>query len=304
MKRSTIESGLALAILVLTTLQGGASGLSGQAELRAVLEKTRWIAYAPTHYFPAESPPVLPSDADLVADLKALRGAGFDGLVTYGSDVERIPALAQRTGFHRMLVGIWDPWSLRERANVVRSAREYRELIAGVVVGNEGLSAGRYRLEALCRAMAEIGRKTRKPVSTTEPFDWLLSEPRLAACSSFLTVNAHPYFSNRKSPQEAVRWTVEAWNALRARYPNKVLLLKEVGLPSAGDDGLSEQNQREYYSQLARTRVVFAYFEAFDAMPRFKDGKIEQSWGLWKADRTPKAVVGALPWRAKETQLH
>jgi hypothetical protein len=45
------------------------------------------------------------------------------------------------------------------------------------------------------------------------------------------------------------------------------------------------------------TAVTFVYFEALDAAPRFKQGAIEQSWGLWHSDRTPKSVVGALPWR-------
>ena len=267
----------------------------GEAELRCILAETRWIAYAPTHYFPAESPPVLPSEADLVADLKVLRRAGFDGLITYGSDVERIPALADQVGFRRLLVGIWNPFSASERASVLRSVHEHGGLIVGVVVGNEGLSAGRYHLEALCAAMAEIGRSTGKPVSTTEPIDWLLSEPRLADCSTFLTVNAHPYFSNRKSPIDAVAWTLEAWNAVRKWFPTKPVLFKEVGLPSVGI-GSGEENQKEYYLRLARTQVVFAYFEAFDATSRFKNGIVEQSWGLWRSDRTPKAIVDALPW--------
>ena len=42
------------------------------------------------------------------------------------------------------------------------------------------------------------------------------------------------------------------------------------------------------------------YFEAFDA--RFKDGPIEQSWGLWRSDRTPKLIIQILPWRKEDRQ--
>lgn len=303
MRFKTVEAVFGCAAFLLIAPQAVLHARTNPSQLRTILEKTRWIAYAPTHYFPAASPPVLPSDAELEADLGVLRDVGFDGLITYGSDVEKIPAIAYKVGFRRMLVGIWDPWNPRERTNALRSVQKYSKLIAGVIVGNEGLSAGRYNVESLCKAMAEIGKITGKPISTTEPFDWILSEPRLAGCSAFLTVNAHPYFSNRKRPEDAVQWTFDAWNSLRSAYPSKPLLLKEVGLPTAGDEGLSEANQREYYLRLAQTHVVFAYFEAFDATPRFKAGVVEQSWGLWKADRTPKDIIDALPWRTNGQHL-
>jgi exo-beta-1,3-glucanase (GH17 family) len=198
-----------------------------------------------------------------------------------------------------MLLGVWNPFSAAEKTQATRVVREHRRLIAGLIVGNEGLLTGRYNIEALCRAMRDFQAATGKPVSTTEPVEWLLAEPQMASCSSFITVNAHPYFSNQKTPAQAVQWTVEAWEAVRSAYHDKPLLFKEVGLPSAGDDGLSEEAQKEYYVVLAKTPVVFSYFEAFNATPRFKEGLIEQSFGLWTSDRRPKAVVQALPWREK-----
>jgi exo-beta-1,3-glucanase (GH17 family) len=287
-----------LSALSLVTLLTEVHSASPETEMRHILGGTRWIAYAPTHYFPAESPPVTPSVASLTADLELLRGAGFDGLITYGADIDGLPDVASRLGFRRLIVGIWDPSSARERAYVMKAVMEHGGLIAGVIVGNEGILTGRYSLDMLCSAMAQIGRATGKPVSTTEPVDWILSEPRLAGCSGFITVNAHPYFSNRRLPADAVQWTVEAWDAIRKRYPGKPLLFKEVGLPTAGDRLLSEEGQKAYYVQLSRTQVVFTYFEAFDATARFKNGLVEQSWGLWRADRTPKALVSALPWRS------
>ncbi len=262
-----------------------------------LLSTQHWIGYAPTNYFPNESPPVLPPESSLRADLTILREAGFTGLITYGTQVEAIPRIAEELGFKAMLLGIWDPFNATERTQALNAVRQHGGLVRGLIVGNEGLTTGRYGTEALCKAMTEIKNASGKPVSTTEPVDWLLSDRTIGNCLSFVTVNAHPYFSNRKSPNEAVRWTVEAWDALRKQYPAKALLLKEVGLASAGDEGLTEQAQKEYYQNLAKTQVIFAYFEAFDATPRFKQGLIEQAWGLWTSDRHPKAVVAVLPWR-------
>jgi exo-beta-1,3-glucanase (GH17 family) len=289
-----------LLVVILITVSGHAQD-PAPTNLKSLIEGHRWISYAPTNYFPAESPPVLPSEDSVRADLQTIRAAGFTGLITYSAQVESAPGIAEHLGFEAMLLGVWNPFSAREKAQAIRAVKKHKHLIAGLIVGNEGLLTGRYNIETLCRAMRDIQAATGKPVSTTEPVDWLLSEPQLAACSSFLTANAHPYFSNQKTPAQAVQWTVEAWDAVRSKYPDKPVLFKEVGLPSAGDDGLSEESQKEYYVALAKTPVVFSYFEAFDATPRFKEGLIEQSWGLWRSDRRPKAVVQALPWR-KQTR--
>lgn len=271
----------------------------GNPPLAALLGSTHWVSYAPTGYFPAERPPVWPSSESVAADLSTLREGGFSGLVTYGAELSAIPSVAARLGFKALLLGIWDPTSEAETRAASDAARKYPSLLAGFIVGNEGLMDGRYDVEAVCASMRALSQATGKPVSTTEPVDWVLSEPRIAECSTFLTVNAHPFFAGERRPADAVAWTVEAWNAVHTKHPDKPVLFKEVGLPSAGSDGLSEEAQAEYYTGLARSPVVFAYFEAFDATPRFKAGLIEQSWGLWRSDRRPKPVVRALPWRER-----
>ncbi len=73
-------------------------------------------------------------------------------------------------------------------------------------------------------------------------------------------------------------------------------------MPTAGDEAMGECAQKEYYTLLAEMDVVFCYFEAFDASPRFKDGEIEQSGGLWRSDRIPKLIVAALPWKREKQE--
>ena len=283
--------------LLLTCLRAAAE--PHPPTIAQILAQTHWISYAPTHYYPGETPPVSPDIESLTDDLSILRGAGFDGLITYSADVGSIPSLAEKIGFRRMLIGIWDPWSPAERRELLKAVAEHRDLIAGVIVGNEGLMSGRYNVSSLCEAMSDLRRMTSKPVSSTEPVDWVLGERRLAECSTFLTVNAHPYFSNHVEPEDAVRWTIVTWNAIRQRYPRMPLIMKELGLPSRGAALLSEESQKTYYQRLSRTEVVFSYFEAFDADPRFKRGAVEQAWGLWRSDRTPKKVVGTLRWSSR-----
>lgn len=273
-----------------------AAGVADRVAIAQKLARTHWISYAPTRYFPAETPPVYPDTESVASDLRVLRAAGFDGLITYSSELGNVVAEAKRAGFHSMLIGVWDPWSAAERTLLLNAVGNHRDLIAGIVVGNEGLESGRYNVTSLCGAMKDLRRMTSKPVSSTEPVDRVLADQMLAQCSDFLSVNAHPYFSNHREPVDAVRWTLVAWNAIRQTFPGRPLLFKEVGLPTRGASGLTEDAQKKYYQLLSRTEIVFSYFEAFDATPRFKRGLIEQSWGLWRADRTPKPIVDALPW--------
>jgi len=269
-------------------------------KLGSDLRSRRWICYAPTHFYPEERPPVYPSVESIEEDLRTIRSAGFDALITYSSDVKDIPRIARKLGFRSILLGVWDPWDDREQEASVAAVKENEDQILGLIVGNEGLTSGRYQREPLCLALRRFAKLTGKPVGTSEPVDWFLGDGRLATCSDFLAVNTHPYFSGHRVPVDAVRWTVAAWTALNSSYPNRPVILKEVGLPSAGDELLNEDVQRIYYESLAHTNVIFAYFEAFDATPRFKKGLLEQSWGLWRADRTPKAIVLGLPWRTSK----
>jgi len=266
--------------------------------LEKVISRQHWISYAPTHYFPANSPPIIPSAVSVREDLVTLREAGFTGLITYGAQVESIPDVAEDLGFRAMILGIWDPFSTNEKEQALKAVRDHRRLILGLIGGNEGLLNGRYDVETLCGTMDEIRKSSGKPVSTTEPVDWILSESKIGSCSSFITANAHPYFANRKMPAAAVEWTVQAWGAVRNKYPRMAVLLKEVGLPSGGDEAMSQEAQRQYYVGLAKTPILFSYFEAYDATPRFKEGSTEQSWGLWTAERRPKSIVESLPWRS------
>lgn len=283
-----------LALLLLSSIRGqpADNGALGRS-----IRSTRWISYAPTGYFPGEDPPTLPSNASIRADLAVIREAGFDGIITYGMDISHLPDLISQEGFRSMLLGVWNPLSQSELKRAISAVKRNSKLVLGVIIGNEGLLRGDYTVERLCDALGMVRMATGKPVSSTEPVDVFFGEKRLAECSSFLTVNAHPYFTGRKSVPDALQWTTQAWDAIRSIYSGKPTIFKETGLPSRGDTVLNEAVQKEYFVGLAKTNVVFAYFEAFDATARFKEGEIEQSWGLWRFDRSPKPVVKALPWR-------
>jgi exo-beta-1,3-glucanase (GH17 family) len=259
--------------------------------LRARLSTIRWVAYAPTAFNPNTSPPILPSDESIQADLAVLKEVGFDGLVTYGATFTSLPHIAEAAGFRGLLLGIWDPNDITEIEQAVQAAQSV--IVVGIIVGNEGLMFRRYDLSSLRRAMDAIKHATGKPVSTTEVIESYMTQGALIAWSDFLVPNAHPLHHGIKTPRQAVEWTAKAFQHLVERAGGKPVLFKEVGLPTAGDDGLNEVLQAQYYALLRETSVQFVYFEAFDG-PWKPGSVIESHWGLFQADRIPKLVARVL----------
>ena len=196
------------------------------------------------------------------------------------------PKIAEKIGFQGLIMGIWDPNSEEEITTAKGASKN--PILLGFCVRNEGLWE-RYDLSELSEAIQHLHEITGKPVTTTEQLDDYEDED-LILPGDWLFPNVHPYFYNQLDPDDAVFWTQEAFKYLTEKS-DKFVLFKEVGLPTAGDEEgrLSENNQKEYYVKLAETDVKFVYFEAFD-QPWKTHLPIEPNWGIFKSDRTPKAL--------------
>lgn len=279
---------------------------SVKSNLADQLMRLCWIAYSPTHFDPTTRPARWPSEQDVREDLRVLRGAGFNGLVTYGSNYRNpaipsqtldIAGLVQATGFEGMIVGVWNPSDENELQAAEQAGRH--PVIIGYCVGNEGLDV-RYDLKTLVFAMERLRRATGKPVSTSEEVGDYSENSLLWQIADWTFPNVHPYFAKHREPQEAVKWTEEIFKTLRP-MSNKPLIFKEVGLPSDGDFGLSNSRQAQYYQLLRETNVSYVTFEAFDAPwkhlgRRKSDGTYdgpdpEPHWGIFTSERKPKEAA-------------
>ncbi len=72
------------------------------------------------------------------------------------------------------------------------------------------------------------------PVSTAEPWHIWLSQPELAGHVDFITVHLLPYWEGvpvEAALDEALRRYAE----VRARFPDKPVVIGEIGWPSGGD---------------------------------------------------------------------
>ena len=243
-----------------------------------------WIDYAPTNFNPDSG--LMPSFESIAEDLRVLYEAGFRGIVTYeaGGVFAEIPRLAHEAGFEGVLMGVWMPGDEAETQAAVNAA----PFVDGYVVGNEGLYFDRYEFPVLAQAIDDLRQKTGKPVTTTEVLS-LYNDPELIGLGDWLFPNAHPYWQSITDPEAAVNWTVSIYDSLLQKAPQGGVVLKEVGLPTAGDQKTSEYQQAEYYARLRDTHVRFMYFEAFDQPWKAEDG-VGAHWGLFNSDRSAKAA--------------
>ncbi len=274
------------AIVLCATCIATAEGVS--QEWRSRVESINWICYTPTECNPDAGQPT--NAAAIKADLQVLRKAGFDGLITYGSSGlfgREIVPQAEAAGFKGLIIGVWDPRSADELTRAVAVAKS--PLVLGVCVGNEGRNH-RYSPAELRLAIADVRKRTGKPVTTTEEIDDYV-DADLLATGDWLFPNSHPFFHGRRDWKTAVRWTKGAYDDLRMRG-DRFVWFKEIGLPTGGDPKsmVSEAAQERYYFELGKLPVMYAYFEAFD-QPWKNWAPFETQWGLFTSDRQPKRLA-------------
>jgi exo-beta-1,3-glucanase (GH17 family) len=287
------------------------------ARLAAVMAQGRFIAYQPTS-LQVRDGHVSDADADSIrADLTELRER-FDGLITYDAvhGAQLIPAIAARLKFRALVIGVWDPADEAQVDAALAAARRFPQLVVGISLGNEMLFAHRSDPARLLARIAQVrARAPTLALSTSEPFH-IYDDPAAATILGqldFLLLNVHPVFQPwfRGAPDSsAAQFVVNVLGKLAPRACGP-LLVKETGVPTAPESaGFSEARQAAFYRELRRVlppgrTQAFAYFAAYDAPWRAYDATgvpgapavhpEEAHWGLYDAERRPKAAVRELP---------
>ena len=200
--------------------------------------------------------------------------------------------------------------NLREVAAGIELAREFEDLVAAVVVGNDtqvSWSGHRSPVDILLRHLHTVREAVSQPVTTADDYRyWILPESRdLAREVDFILFHAHP-LGNGQRIDGALAWQEKILEDLRTLHPDRPLVLGETGWATdrltTGEEGrimqgvADEANQARYYPEVTawarRIRLPLFWFEAFDENWKGGDDprEAEKHWGLYRADRTPKAV--------------
>jgi cellulose synthase/poly-beta-1,6-N-acetylglucosamine synthase-like glycosyltransferase/exo-beta-1,3-glucanase (GH17 family) len=244
-----------------------------------------------------------------------------------------LPELAQRYGL-KLVPGAWIYSANEAKLQFGRDAgevngEETRALIRmanqnpgieRVLVGNENILRwdGQKDLREpnatspaqLLREIRNVKRNVKVPVSTAEPWHVWLHYPELAREVDYLAVHILPYWDEQSS-ETPLEYLKNKIGLLKQAYPNKNIIVTEVGWPSNGASRRSPatgyvknatpaeqaKNIRDMVAWLKSQNIDYFVVEAVDQPWKAYDleGKAGGYWGLWNADRQQKfAWSGAI----------
>jgi exo-beta-1,3-glucanase (GH17 family) len=186
----------------------------------------------------------------------------------------------------------------------IELAKRFDDIVVAVNVGNEALvdwNDHMVTLESVIAYVQEVQAAIEQPVTVADNYEWWIKDGApLAAVVDFLGVHTYPAWED-KTIDEALDYTIENIEGVRAALPGKPLAILEAGWASTAiefADRASEANQSRHYAELrdwaTEAGITVFFFEAFDEPwkgdPNSPFGA-EKHWGLFKVDRTPKQVV-------------
>ncbi|HEU4333219.1 MAG TPA: hypothetical protein VFT32_01875, partial [Candidatus Eisenbacteria bacterium] len=228
-----------------------------------------------------------PSKADVLEDLRLI-ARRWNLIRLYGSvgPAESILVVirAERLPL-RVMLGVWvAPEESRDstgrvvatfpdaraanRAEIeagVRLARDYPEIVAALCAGNETQvfwSAHRVPEPLLVAALRELRARSEKPVTTGDDYLYWKTpgSASVAAEVDFIVSHFHPLWAGQL-PDSALGWTRRAVAEVRARHPERRVVIGETGWATAklstGEQGtlmkgtVGEREQAAYGTALA-----------------------------------------------------
>lgn len=267
-----------------------------------------WICYSPLNYNPLPVPPIIPPPASIQEDLQLIRQLGFDGIITYGnSNLADIPQIASQEGLH-VIFGVWDPTDYEELDLAITSAN----YVDAYCIGNEGMNS-RYFLTDLLSAFDYVRNNAPgKSITTAEQWgDYFTSaptpapEPTMVALGDWLSPIVHPYWDNHHdSIEQAVQYVQDVYTLFQ-HIPDRHTFIKEVGLPTAGNENCgicTEVGQCLFFHAIQEVPVLthrFAWFEFGDQYWKHAPTAIpdvEPYWGIVNRYRAPKPAAYCTCW--------
>lgn len=245
------------------------------------------------------SPETVEADMRLIAgSANAIRLYGLsDGL-----DSVLEPAMKANLD---VFAGAWispdDKANEEEINRLIHFAKLYPN-IKRAIVGNEAILREDTDVKKLTAYIETVKRQLEIPVSTAEPWHVWLKSPELAQSVDFITVHILPYWEGVPI-DGALDYVDYRLQQLQEAFPDKHILLGEVGWPSEGqwvkgsEPSLINQARftREFLNYASRTRLDYSIVEAIDApWKRGIEGTVGAHWGIWDADRNPKFEMSGI----------
>ncbi len=241
---------------------------------------------------------LFPNEAELASDVRML-SRYTKRLRTYSSvESPQIPRLADFYGME-VMSGAWLDRRLKkndeEIEGLIALSRKYPN-ITRAMVGNEVMLRADMTLDELIAYIDRARAQLKIPVSTAEPFFVWERNPRLARHVDFITVHLLPYWEHIPR-KDAINFTLGQYYRLKELFPDKPVIIGEIGWPSNGDrktyaqPSIENEAQfiREWINVAERERIDYYIMEAIDQpWKEILGGRAEAYWGIFNAAREPK----------------
>ncbi|MGZ4977357.1 MAG: glycosyltransferase [Methylobacter sp.] len=297
--KTKIVTVIALALLVFINFSIW-SYVNNPLQLQPWTKTTMGVTFDPMRKQDTQTSNTFPSEADIDHDLSLLENK-VHAVRTYSvlKGLDKIPELAAKHNLNTT-VGAWIDGNLeknrQEIETLINVCKQNNPNIVRVMVGNEVLLRAEIPPEQLIEYIREVKKNTWRPVSTSETWAEWMKHPELVNEVDFIAVHILPYWEGIAA-EDAVDYVFDRYHAVQKAYPNKPIVITEVGWPSDGQPfkhaTASVSNQarflREFLNRADAEKVTYYIVEAFDQPWKMSlEGSAGAYWGIFNADRQPK----------------
>jgi exo-beta-1,3-glucanase (GH17 family)/cellulose synthase/poly-beta-1,6-N-acetylglucosamine synthase-like glycosyltransferase len=290
------------------------SALGSSFSAPDLLGKVMGLTYAP--YARHDAPWVRHDEFEFTARQDLQQLSALTGQVrTYSAlQFPELPTIAASLGM-QITLGAWlhkdrTRNNLEVAAAIAQAQRHHN--VRRLIIGNETLLKQTLSLEQLIDYLRKAKREARVPLSTAEPWHVWMKHPELAREVDFITVHLLPYWEGL-GLDTALEESFERLSRVQAQFPNKAIVVGEVGYPSRGNTIKNAQPSpavqaafvRRFVQRAEREGLDYFLIEAYDQPWKItEEGRAGAYWGLFDAARQSKfAWSGPIEpdpyWRVK-----
>lgn len=276
------------------------SYVNNPLQLEPWTKTTMGVTFDPMRKQDTQTSNTFPSEQDIDHDL-SLFANKVHAVRTYSvlKGLDKIPELAAKYNINTT-VGAWIDGNLeknrQEIDTLIKVSQQNNPKIIRIMVGNEVMLRAEITEEQLIEYIREVKRNTWRPVSTSETWDVWIKHPELVAEVDFIAIHVLPYWEGIAA-EDAVDYVFDRYHAVQQAYPDKPVIITEVGWPSDGQPfkhaSASVSNQakflRDFLNRAYAEKITYYIVEAFDQpWKKSLEGSAGAYWGIFNADRQPK----------------
>jgi len=263
-------------------------------------QRIQGFAFQPMRADQSPIDKIFPTVEEIEKDLILLKGKTH-AIRTYAVEetLGEIPFLARKYNIN-VALGAWIDDRLENNDREIKrligiTSTSWRNVIR-LIIGNEVVLRNDIPIEKLITYLDRVRSVVDTPVSTAEPWHVWIDHPELVEHVDYLAVHMLPYWE-KVHVDNAVAYIDEKMQRLKKAFPNKPIIITEVGWPSngrtRGSAVASESNEatflRRFLDHAKKEQYTYYVMEAFDQpWKQVTGGAVEAYWGVYDVDRQPK----------------